>query len=318
MNLPPAEVAPHVLLRKTKQAGLPAGGMAIRQVVHDVEDALCRGGIDSARAEAEWLVAEACGLGRTELYLVDPAPDLHTLERIDRWVSRRLTGEPLQHVMGYADFCGHRLAVSPEVLIPRPETEALVGQAIGYLRQRAQGGLPPAVLDLGTGSGNIAISVAHAVPSCVVIAVELSWNALLVARENLRRFHLEDRIRLIQADWTRGVARGSNDVGRFDLVISNPPYVPRAELDRLPDELQREPRLSLDGGEDGMSHHRRLVNEIPDLLCRGGVVCMECAESQAEPLCDLVRHQPWVRQAVVINDLAGRPRGLWVISRSHR
>ncbi len=286
-----------------------------RAVVQDIEARLQEGGVASARAEAEWLVAEACGLGRTELYLVGSTPDLHTLERIDRWVSRRLRGEPLQHVMGDADFCGHRLAVSPEVLIPRPETEALVEQAIGYLRGVAQRSLAPSVLDLGTGSGNIAISVALAVLSCVVIAVELSWNALLVARENLRRFQLDDRIRLIQADWTRGVTRGSNGLGGFDLVISNPPYVPRAELDRLPQELQREPRLSLDGGEDGMSHHRRLVAEIPDLLCRGGVACLECAESQAEPLCDLVRHQPWVRQAVVINDVAGRPRGLWVTHR---
>ncbi|MBI4353689.1 MAG: peptide chain release factor N(5)-glutamine methyltransferase [Candidatus Omnitrophica bacterium] len=290
----------------------PSSRHDVRQVIRDVEQKLREGGVASARAEAEWLAAEAYGVTRTELYLADAPVDPLRFEQIEGWVARRLRGEPLQHVVGSAEFYGHRLAVSPDVLIPRPETEALVEQAEAFLRQRVERTLAPTVLDLGTGSGTIAISLALAVPSCVVVAVELSWNALCVARANLQQFHLEDRLHLIQADWTRGVG------GAFDLVISNPPYVPRAEVERLPDEVRSEPRLSLDGGEDGMSPHRRLVAEIPRLLRRGGVVCMECGGSQAEPLRDLVHDQPWVDEMRVIDDLAGRPRGLWVVSKACR
>ena len=293
----------------------PAFRTDIRRLVRRVEGVLREGGIASARAEAEWLLAGRLGTNRTELYLSEARLGEQDLETIDRWVIRRLRGEPLQYLAGYTEFCGHRLAVSRDVLIPRPETETVVEQAIGHLRGLARRGIAPYVLDLGTGSGNIAISLAHAIASCAVVAVELSWDALRVARTNLLRHRLDDRVQLIQADWTDGLASHSMAAlrgGPFDLVISNPPYVPTGALERLPREVGSEPRLSLDGGHDGLALHRRLVAKAPHLLRRGGVLSMECAESQAEPLRDLVGGQPWVRQVLVINDLAGRPRGLWV------
>ncbi|HBQ38936.1 MAG TPA: peptide chain release factor N(5)-glutamine methyltransferase [Candidatus Omnitrophica bacterium] len=282
----------------------------VRQVLREAEEALQQAGVVSARAEAEWLVAEACGLSRTELFLADSLPEPEILRRIDHWVLSRLTGEPLQHLIGYTDFCGHRLEVSRDVLIPRPETEALVDEARNYLEALTRRGIAPRVLDLGTGSGNIATSLSLAIPSCVVVAVELSWNALRTARANLRRHQLGSRVLLIQADWTQGLLRKP----AFDLVISNPPYVPTSHVHGLPREVGYEPRLSLDGGCDGMAFHRRLIADAPALLRRDGVLCMECAESQAEVLCQLASRQSWVREVAIVNDLAGRPRGLWVAS----
>ena len=234
------------------------------------------------------------------------------MERLERLVQRRVAGEPLQYVLGFTEFCGLRLAVSPEVLIPRPETEGLVEAAATCLRQRGSA-VPWRILEVGVGSGNIAISLAHALPSCAIVGIELSWKALRVARANARMCGVADQMRWIQGDWT-GAVRGA-----FDVVISNPPYIPTDELHRVraDSEIGREPWLSLDGGVDGMAYHRRLLADAPRLLTRGGTLCMECAESQARPLAEEARRAPWVKGMRVLDDLAGRPRGLWIESWTH-
>lgn len=286
---------------------------SVKQVVQDAEQTLRRGGIVSARAEAEWLIAGHLGLSRTELYLREEPIRAQDIAILEGWVDRRLAGEPLQYIVGHTQFVGHRLEVSRDVLIPRPETEALVDEASRYLETLTRRGIAPRVLDLGTGSGNIATSLSLAIPSCVVVAVELSWNALCAAQTNLRRHRLQDRVYLVQADWTQGLLRSAAvDGGRFDLVISNPPYVPTGQVHGLPREVGHEPRLSLDGGCDGMAFHRRLITEAPAFLNRDRALCMECGESQAGVLCRLASRHSWVRKVTIIKDLAGRPRGLWV------
>ena len=206
--------------------------------------------------------------------------------------------------------------VNPSVLIPRPETEALAVQAIAALRVAAASGRPREmaaspisrgrepvrVLDVGTGSGCLAISLAKAVGACAITALELSWKTLQTARTNVLAHHLDDRIHLIQSDWTSGVG------GVFHLIISNPPYVPRDELARLPDGVRREPRESLDGGPDGMAFHRRLLMDAERLLAPGGWLWMECAESQAEALRASAAERAWAADVSVVDDLAGRPR----------
>lgn len=291
--------------------------MTIRAVLKEVEARSREGGIASARVEAEWLVASRLGVSRTELYLTEAGLTAEDHQTIAQCVRRRLAGEPLQYVVGHTQFAGHRLEVSRDVLIPRPETEALVDEAGRYLETLTRRGISPRVLDLGTGSGNIAVSLSLAIPSCVVVAVELSWDALCVARSNLRRHQLEGRVHLLQADWTQGMLRACATAvceGRFDLVISNPPYIPTSHVSRLPREVGREPRVSLDGGRDGMAFHRRLIAEAPALLRRDRALCMECAESQADALHQMASRQPWVRAVTIMKDLAGRPRGLWVAS----
>ena len=280
-------------------------------MIQDVEARLrCAGG-ECARAEAEWLVAEALGLTRrTELYLYEAPVGPEALERIEAWVSRRADGEPLAYVTGSTEFCGHRFQVSPAVLIPRPETEVVAEQAIARLRRLQRGARPrPRVLDLGTGSGNIAISLAVAVPSCVVVAVELSWDALCIARANIARHGLARRVSLIQADWAGGAVQQ-----RFDVIVSNPPYVSTPDVERLPESVRWEPRCALDGGADGLGGYRVLVDRMPAWLSPGGMVGFECGETQGETLSALCAQQPWAKRVDAVHDLAGRRRGLFIES----
>ena len=279
-----------------------------RHLVRDLRQQFAEAGIESAQAEAEWIVAASLGVSRTALYLRDEPLASEIVDTIQACASRRLAGEPLQYVLGSEDFCGHQLAVSPAVLIPRPETEVLTQQAIAHLAiLAARTGRRLRVLDAGTGSGNIAISLARAVPTCLVVALELSWEALSVAHANVRQHGVARQVRLVQTNWASGI-RGS-----FDLIISNPPYVPTSQADALCGAHRRaEPRLSLDGGPDGMAPHRHLLAEAERLLVAGGLLGLECAEDQAEPLQSWARTLPWVERVHLFRDLTERPRGIWV------
>ncbi len=278
-----------------------------REVIPRLEAAFRAGRILAPLAEAEWLVAGLLGLGRTDVYVVQEPLTVDAAEYLEELAARRLAGEPLQYLIGVVDFCGHRLAVNPSVLIPRPETEVLVAHAIDRLKQLSRqhaNGLQ--VLELGTGSGAIAISLAHAISACHLVAVELSWNALAVAKANITRHKLDERIRLVCADWTTSV-RGS-----FHLVLANPPYVTTDEVDHVVPSCHQEPRMSLDGGPDGMRFYRYLWADGERLVMPGGWIGVECAEDQAEPLRQAASRLSWVRAATTFHDLTGRPRGLWI------
>jgi release factor glutamine methyltransferase len=195
--------------------------------------------------------------------------------------------------------------VQPGVFIPRPETEGIVEAAVAALRERQQAlGRSLRLLDLGTGSGCVAISLALALPACVVVGVELSWEALRAARRNVLRHELGARVRLIQGSWLEAV-RGS-----FDGVVTNPPYVPDAQVDHLPLDVRQEPRLSLDGGRDGLREIERLLQQVPHVLAPGGLIALECGEAQAAPLLRRLGAAAWCGRAVQLSDLADRPRGI--------
>jgi len=284
---------------------------SVRGLIRMLEERLERAGIVSARAEAEWLLAEALGTPRTELYLREEPLEPQLIEAILGLLAQRVHGEPLQYVLRSTEFWGHRLAVAPGVFIPRPETEVLVERAIHHLQGvRRRTSALIRVLDVGTGSANIPISLTRAIASCVVVAVELSWEALCIAWTNIQAHHVGDRIHLIRSDWTTAVH------GTFDLLISNPPYVCTAAVEReAASGRQREPRMSLDGGGDGMMFHRRLFAEAARLLSPDGVLGFECAETQAHPLASFASRQPWVKRVEIVEDLAGRPRGLFIEKR---
>jgi release factor glutamine methyltransferase len=197
-------------------------------------------------------------------------------------VDRRAAHEPLQYILGFEDFHGLRLAVTPDVLIPRPETEGLVQWAIELLKD-----LNSAVAaDLGTGSGAIACVLAASLPGVEVLAVERSLGALAVASDNVRRLGLGERVKLLAGDLFEplGSIRSA-----LDLVVANPPYIPSAVLPTLPTEVSAfEPRMALDGGPDGMAVIRRIIAGAPAALRPGGWLLMEIGEEQAGPLASLM------------------------------
>jgi release factor glutamine methyltransferase len=230
-------------------------------------------GIENSRRESEWLLCEALGLDRVGLYLNFDRP-LHPseLNTIRGMVSRRARREPLQYILGTQEFMGLEFKVSPAVLIPRHDTEALVVEAIGRCPQ------PRRILDIGTGSGCIAITLSRHWPEAEVFGVDTSAAALAIARENAER--LGARVSLKEGSYFDPFPAIS-----FDLIISNPPYIPAADLAGLQPEVRDfEPRAALDGGEDGLDSYRAIIPAASNHLFAGGWLMVEVGAGEAPPV----------------------------------
>jgi len=242
-----------------------------------------------------------------DLVLNKPALTSVQQKQFEDYKRRRQGGEPLQYILGTCNFMGLELMVDPSVLVPRPETEQLVDAALKFFK----GGI---ALDLGTGSGNIAIALAKFVPQSQIVTVDRSAQALDVARANARRHGVDDRIQFIQDDFSVSLqtrqspwASACND-GLFDLIISNPPYIPTSQLNSLPKDVQQEPAVALDGGEDGLNFYRIIIQYSPCLLRTGACLMMEFGDGQAQAIIKLVEAQKVFLKIEIIQDLAGRDR----------
>jgi len=242
-----------------------------------------------------------------DLVINKPALTIAQQEQFESYKHRRQSGEPLQYILGTCNFMGLELVVNPAVLIPRPETEQLVDAALKYFK----GGI---ALDLGTGSGNIAIALAKFVPRSQIVTVDISAQALEIARANARRHEVEDRIQFIKDDFFTALQTQQSpwvsacNNGLFDLVISNPPYVPTSQLTALPKDVQQEPATALDGGMDGLDFYRNIIKYTPRLLRSGACLMMEFGDGQAEAIKKLIEAQEAFLNIVIIKDLAGRDR----------
>ena len=253
-------------------------------------------GVDAPRLTAELLLAQALGCDRVRLYLdFDKPLGDEELARYRELVKRRAGGEPTAYLTGAREFFGHRLAVDARVLIPRPETEQLAELGLAAL---PAGG---AALDLGTGSGALAIALSLGRPGAAVTAVDLSPEALEVARANATA--LGAAVTFLAGDLYAPLPPEQ----RFDVIVSNPPYLPTGELAGLQREVQREPRLALDGGADGLDLLRRVVAGAPARLATGGLLLLEMHESHLESLPALCLAAGFA-SAEVRRDLAGLPR----------
>jgi release factor glutamine methyltransferase len=208
-------------------------------------------------------------------------------------VCRRGQREPLQHITGSTSFCGLEIAVNRHVLIPRPETELLAEAGWNFLSTLdAQ---PSTALDFGTGSGCLAIALAAKSPGAQVFAVEVSPDALAVAKQNAASHSLGDRIQFFQGD---GFAALPEEI-RFDLIASNPPYIPSAEIETLEPEVREfDPRGALDGGADGLDFYRRLAIEARNFLKPAGKIMLEFGDGQAAAIREIFKKQNWVVEAV--------------------
>ena len=279
------------------------GVVTVLEIIQRSSDYLARKGVDSARLQIELLLAHLLQMPRLKLYLnfdrVLTEPELETLRGL---VRRRGEREPLQHIVGSTSFCGLEMSVTPKVLIPRPETEVLAERAWVFLQN--SGASSPAVLDFGTGSGCLAITLAVKCPGARIHAVDLSSDALAVARQNAVRHQVSERIQWHEGD---GFAAVPDDL-RFDLVVSNPPYIPSGEIESLQPEVKdHDPRLALDGGADGLDWYRRLAVETPPFMAADGSFMTEFGDGQATSISNIFEQGGW-QVAAVEADYSGRPR----------
>lgn len=255
-----------------------------------------------AGIEAEVLLRHASGKDRVGLYasLNEPIEPPAALQ-LSALVRRRLGGEPLAYIIGRREFYGLDLQVTPDVLVPRQETESLVDTAIEFIASRTLDGWAN-IADVGTGSGAIAVALARQLPHATVIATDISTPALLVADANRRLNSVADRVHLVQCDLLRGLD------GPFDAIVSNPPYIATSELSGLPADVRTEPAQALDGGVDGLKITERLVRQSLGRLTPNGGLFIEIAPEQAGPIAVLVdRWMPGFR-TLIIDDLSGSPR----------
>ncbi|HEY8431232.1 MAG TPA: peptide chain release factor N(5)-glutamine methyltransferase [Sandaracinaceae bacterium] len=259
-------------------------------------------GIESARLDAELIVAHALGLSRVALYMDLDRP-LTESERgaIRDLVKRRRQREPVAYIVGHKEFWGRRFEVSPAVLVPRPDTETLVERALAILPQESDA----RVLDLCTGSGIIGLTLAAERKALRADLTDLSEDALAVARRNAEALGVAERVRFFSGDLFAPLPEGS----RYALVTANPPYVAEGELASLaPDVREHEPRLALAGGEDGFAVHRRIVAGAPRFLEPGGTILVEVGAGQAEALEAMLAARPEVEATARHRDLGGIER----------
>jgi len=286
----------------------PERARSVRAVIRAGAARLEATGFEHARHEAEWLLSHLLDTRPLELYLHDEGLPEQTVARFMSQIDARASGRPLQYLLGETEFCGERFTVGPGVFIPRPETETIVEAAAEALRSRGgRLGRAQRLLDLGTGSGCIAVTLARYLPACVVVGVELSWEALCVAKANVLRHGLSGRVLLVHGRWLDAIR------GTVDGIVSNPPYICSAHVDHLPLDVRHEPRRSLDGGPDGLRGLLQLVERAPRHLAPGGILALECGEEQVHALTRMVQRAAWAASVEPLNDLAGRPRGVLAV-----
>jgi release factor glutamine methyltransferase len=281
---------------------MQTGAAGARQAVRRATERLARAGVPEPAASAEILLSELLGIGRAEIAFRREPLTGEQAALYEAWISRRLEREPVQRILGYAYFRNLRLDLNEETLIPRPDTESVVDAALERIDLR---GGSCRVLDIGTGSGAITISIAQERPLCEVHATDISEAALEIARRNAEQAGAKVRLHL--ADVASGLEFLENSV---DILVSNPPYIMSSEIPRLAPEVRDwDPAFTLDGGPDGLAYYRRIFAEGPPLLRNGADGVLEIGDGQAGAVLELGRRAGFVPLGSR-PDLAGTPRAV--------
>jgi release factor glutamine methyltransferase len=282
----------------------------VRRLLEWTTDFFTRKNVDPPRLSAELLLAHVLGVPRISLYTGFERPvaerERATLRDL---VKRAAEDEPIEYLTGKAHFFNLEFEVTRDVLIPRPDTETLVEHVL-QLARIASGLESPRVLDLCTGSGCIAAALAYQLKTAMVVATDSSEPAIAVARRNIERLGLTDRVTLATGDLFEPLSQ-LVDREPFDLIVSNPPYIPSGQIDALDRSVRAyEPRVALDGGIDGLAFHRRILDDAPARVVSGGRVFLEIAFDQGPAALEVARSRDAFHEARIIKDNAGNDRVL--------
>nr|WP_211112626.1 peptide chain release factor N(5)-glutamine methyltransferase [Azospirillum sp. SYSU D00513] len=272
----------------------------MREIRRAAERRLREAGVDTPELDARLLVQHALGLERDELFLrMETSYPEEVEARVAAMVERRAAREPVGRILGHREFWTLDLALNPGTLEPRPDTETVVEAVLGAVENP---GAPLRILDLGTGTGCILLALLAELPRATGLGVDLSPQAVEAATGNAARNGLEARAAFRTGDWGRGLEE------RFDIVVSNPPYIPSAEIAGLaPEVREHDPLRALDGGGDGLDAYRAIVAQLPGLLKPGGIAAFEVGQGQAPDLQALLR-DAGLEVTGVFSDLGGVER----------
>ncbi len=288
----------------------PDGPWTVERVLTWTRGYFERKQLDSPRLSAELIIAHVLDLPRIKLYTnyLQPLTDAE-LARLRELVKRAGEEEPIGYLTGRAHFFSLEFDVGPGVLIPRPDTETLVEQVMSLIKH-TPGFESPRVLDLCTGSGAIAIAIAYHAKTSQVVATDISDHAIAIARKNIDRHQLADRVTLLQGD-LYGALDQYIDKTPFDIIAANPPYIATPQMQSLPRNVRDyEPHLALDGGPDGLDPHRRILQGATDRLRAGGRILLEIAFDQQDAAMETISKYDAFTDAKVLRDHAGHPRVL--------
>jgi release factor glutamine methyltransferase len=285
-------------------AGLKAG-ISVDEAQRTLSKSFALAGIESGMTDARALIGAALRLSRAQLLAQsDRILEPREIAAISALAARRMKREPVSRILGRKEFWSLMLDVTPDVLVPRPDTETLIEAALDYV---VRGGLrlePLRILDIGTGTGALMLALLQELPNARGVATDVSVAALHVARGNAERLKLASRCSFVACNLADGVQ------GRFDLIVSNPPYIARGAIALLDPEVRDfDPRLALDGGADGLDAYRAIAASVPPLLAPGGRLIMELGVGQAPPVTALFEAAKFIVLSVR-NDLGGIARAL--------
>jgi len=287
--------------------------VTVLEAIQKSAEFLGKKNVESPRLQTELLLAHLLKLPRMKLYLnFERALTPAETDALREFVKRRGQREPLQHIVGSTSFCGYEIAVNRHALVPRPETELLAEAGWSFLVTRHSSLVT--VLDFGTGTGCIAIALAAKCPNAKIIATDISADALALAKENAAKNNVSERIEFLQSDGFATLPKvgqasslsssavqgaGWKPALLYDLIISNPPYIPSAEIETLQPEVRDfDPRGALDGGVDGLDFYRRISAEAKPFLKPDGKIMLEFGDGQADAIKNIFENEKWIVEAV--------------------
>ena len=275
----------------------------IKRLLDWTTEYLKKNNIDEPHLEAEILLAHALNTERIRLYIdFEKVVDKNTLETFKGSIKRRAKGEPSAYITGNKQFMSLNFSITKDVLIPRPETEMLVENVI-ELSKKIEG--KATILDIGTGSGAIAVSIAKYIDNSEVVATDFSGKALEVAASNAKKHGVENKIKFVNADLF------PNEVQKFDIIVSNPPYIRTSDIKGLQKEIRDfEPLSALDGGTDGLTYYRKILEKSSEYLKENGAVILEISPELAKDIVSLAKSEFRSKEIKVIKDLNGLDRAV--------